>query len=242
MESKVALVTGAAKGIGAACARRLAKDGYRVAIHYRSTPELAMALKAELPQSEVFCFDLAEEGACEALIKDIKLKMGRLDVVVNNAGIALDQIITFAKPEDFERTIHTNVRPAFLLSKFASKLMLRNKWGRIVNITSVVGHMGNSGQVIYSGAKGAITGMTKSMAMDLAGFGITCNCVAPGFIATDMTDGLPDEIKQKMLTQIPLARFGQPDDVAAAVSFLASEGSGYVTGSTIHVNGGMYRS
>jgi 3-oxoacyl-[acyl-carrier protein] reductase len=242
VESKVALVTGAAKGIGAACAKRLAKDGFRVAIHYRSNPDLALSLKAELPESEVFCYDLATEGACEALVKEIKSKMGRLDVVVNNAGIALDQIITFAKPEDFDKTVHTNVKPAFMISKFASKLMLRNKWGRIVNITSVVGHLGNAGQVIYSGAKGAITGMTKSMAMDLAGFGITCNCVAPGFIATDMTDSLPDEVKQKMLTQIPLARFGHPDDVANAVSFLVSEGSGYVTGTTIHVNGGMYRS
>lgn len=242
MESKVALVTGAAKGIGAACAKRLAKDGFRVAIHYRSNPDLALSLKAELPESEVFCYDLATEGACEALVKEIKSKMGRLDVVVNNAGIALDQIITFAKPEDFDKTVQTNVKPAFMISKFASKLMLRNKWGRIVNITSVVGHLGNAGQVIYSGAKGAITGMTKSMAMDLAGFGITCNCVAPGFIATDMTDSLPDEVKQKMLTQIPLARFGHPDDVANAVSFLVSEGSGYVTGTTIHVNGGMYRS
>ena len=242
MESKVALVTGAAKGIGAACAKRLAKDGFRVAIHYRSNPDLALSLKAELPESEVFCYDLSTEGACEALVKEIKSKMGRLDVVVNNAGIALDQIITFAKPEDFDKTVQTNVKPAFMISKFASKLMLRNKWGRIVNITSVVGHLGNAGQVIYSGAKGAITGMTKSMAMDLAGFGITCNCVAPGFIATDMTDSLPDEVKQKMLTQIPLARFGHPDDVANAVSFLVSEGSGYVTGTTIHVNGGMYRS
>jgi 3-oxoacyl-[acyl-carrier protein] reductase len=242
VESKVALVTGAAKGIGAACAKRLAKDGFRVAIHYRSNPDLALSLKAELPESEVFCYDLATEGACEALVKEIKSKMGRLDVVVNNAGIALDQIITFAKPEDFDKTVQTNVKPAFMISKFASKLMLRNKWGRIVNITSVVGHLGNAGQVIYSGAKGAITGMTKSMAMDLAGFGITCNCVAPGFIATDMTDSLPDEVKQKMLTQIPLARFGHPDDVANAVSFLVSEGSGYVTGTTIHVNGGMYRS
>ncbi len=242
MESKVALVTGAAKGIGAACAKRLAKDGFRVAIHYRSNPDLALSLKAELPESEVFCYDLATEGACEALVKEIKSKMGRLDVVVNNAGIALDQIITFAKPEDFDKTVQTNVKPAFMISKFASKLMLRNKWGRIVNITSVVGHLGNAGQVIYSGAKGAITGMTKSMAMDLAGFGITCNCVAPGFIATDMTDSLPDEVKQKMLTQIPLARFGHPDDVANAVGFLVSEGSGYVTGTTIHVNGGMYRS
>jgi 3-oxoacyl-[acyl-carrier protein] reductase len=242
VESKVALVTGAAKGIGAACAKRLAKDGFRVAIHYRSNPDLALSLKAELPESEVFCYDLSTEGACEALVKEIKSKMGRLDVVVNNAGIALDQIITFAKPEDFDKTVQTNVKPAFMISKFASKLMLRNKWGRIVNITSVVGHLGNAGQVIYSGAKGAITGMTKSMAMDLAGFGITCNCVAPGFIATDMTDSLPDEVKQKMLTQIPLARFGHPDDVANAVSFLVSEGSGYVTGTTIHVNGGMYRS
>ena len=242
MESKVALITGAAKGIGASLSRYLAKDGYRIAIHYNSNVQLAETLKAELPNSELFGFDLSQEGACEALVKEVKSKMGRLDVLVNNAGIALDQIITFAKPEDFDRTYHTNLRPVFLLSKYASKLMIRSKWGRIINITSVVGHCGNSGQTAYTAAKSAITGMTKSMAIELASFGINCNCVAPGFITTDMTDSLSEDVKQKMLGQIPLGRFGSPEDVAAAVSFLASPAASYITGTTIHVNGGMYRS
>ncbi len=242
MESKVALITGAAKGIGASLSKYLAKDGYRIAIHYNSNIKLAEALKNELPGSEIFGFDLSEEGACEALVKDVKSKMGRLDVLVNNAGIALDQIITFAKPEDFDRTYYTNLRPVFLLAKYGSKHMIRSKWGRIINITSVVGHSGNSGQTAYSSAKSAITGMTKSMAIELASFGITCNCVAPGFITTDMTASLTDEVKQKMLGQIPLGRFGDPEDVAAAVSFLASPAASYITGTTIHVNGGMYRS
>lgn len=242
MDAKVALVTGAAKGIGAACAKQLSKDGFRIAIHYRSNPELAEALKAELPHSETFRYDLSENGACEALVKDIKEKMGRLDVVVNNAGVALDQVITFAKIEDFDRTIQTNLKPVFLLSKFASKMMIRGKWGRIINITSVVGHLGNSGQTIYSSAKSAIAGMTRSMSLDLSGFGINCNCVAPGFIETDMTASLPEEVKQKMMAQIPLGRFGKPEDVAKAVSFLASDNANYITGTTIHVNGGMYRS
>jgi len=242
MEGKVALVTGAAKGIGAACAKQLSKDGFRVAIHFRSNPELAESLKAELPNSELFRYDLSETGACEAMVKEIKEKMGRLDVVVNNAGIALDQVITFAKVDDFDRTIQTNLKPVFLLSKFASKLMIRSKWGRIINITSVVGHIGNNGQTIYSAAKSAITGMTRSLAIDLSSFGITCNCVAPGFIETDMTGSLPEEVKQKMMTQIPLGRFGRPEDIAEAVAFLASEKANYITGTTIHVNGGMFRS
>lgn len=242
MNEKVALVTGASKGIGEACARELAADGYKVAIHFRSNPDRAAALSKELPGSEIFQYDLSEDKACEQLVKDVKSKMGGIDVLVNNAGISIDQIISFAKPDDFERIIATNLRPVFLLSKFASRLMIRKKAGSIINITSVVGHSGNSGQSLYAATKSAITGFTKSVALDLASFNIRANCVAPGFIRTDMTDALSDEVKEHILNNIPLKRLGSPEDIAHAVTFLASDKSVYITGSTIHVNGGMLTS
>lgn len=238
---KVALVTGASKGIGKACAMVLASQGYRVAIHFRSNPELAKAVQAELPGSEIFQFDLSEDGACEALIKEVTAKMGGIDVLVNNAGISIDQLITFAKITDFDKILSTNLRPVFLLSKLASKKMIRKKSGSIVNITSVVGHTGNAGQSMYTAAKSAVTGLTKSMAVDLAGFGIRANCVAPGFIATDMTDALPEDVQDKILEGIPLKRLGDAKDIGEAVAFLASDKAKYITGTTLHVNGGMAR-
>jgi 3-oxoacyl-[acyl-carrier protein] reductase len=240
MSEKVALVTGAGKGIGAACAIELGQAGYQVAIHYRSQPETARALSDSIPNSKTFQYDLTEDGACEALIKDVKTQMGRIDVLVNNAGMSTDQLITFAKPEEFDRLIATNLRPVFLLSKYASRLMIRQKFGRIINMTSVVGHTGNPGQSMYAASKSAITGLTKSMAAELGNFNILCNCVAPGFIETDMTGSLPEEVKQQILNKIPLGHLGTVKDVAAAVAFLASPQSSYITGSTIHVNGGMY--
>lgn len=240
MEEKIALVTGAAKGIGAACAVELAKNGFRIALHYRSNPELAEALCKELPGSLPFQYDLSQDGACEALIKEIKEKMGPIDVLVNNAGISIDQVITFAKPEEFQKILETNLVPTFKLTKFASKMMIRKKSGSIINITSVVGHTGNPGQSMYSASKAAITGFTKSVACDLASFGIRVNCVAPGFIKTDMTDVLPEEVQTVILSKIPLKKLGTPEDIGKAVAFLASESSQYITGSTIHVNGGMY--
>ena len=239
---KVALVTGASKGIGKACAMVLASQGYRVAIHFRSNPELAKAVQAELPGSEIFQFDLSEDGACSANQKEVTAKMGGIDVLVNNAGISIDQLITFAKITDFDKILSTNLRPVFLLSKLASKKNDQKKSGSIVNITSVVGHTGNAGQSMYTAAaKSAVTGMTKSMAVDLAGFGIRANCVAPAFIATDMTDALPEDVQEKILEGIPLKRLGDAKDIGEAVAFLASEKAKYITGTTLHVNGGMAR-
>lgn len=238
---KVALITGASKGIGAACAFALHKEGYKIAIHFRSKPELAQSLQQELPGSEIFQYDLSEDGACEALIKEVTTKMGRIDTLVNNAGISIDQVITFAKPGDFDKILSTNLRPVFLLSKLVSKKMIRLKSGSIINVTSVVGHTGNGGQTMYSAAKSAVTGLTKSLAVDLAGFGIRANCVAPGFIETDMTDALSDEVKESILQGIPLKKLGRPEDIGEAVAFLASEKAGYITGTTLHVNGGMFR-
>lgn len=239
---KVALVTGSSRGIGAACAIELAKRGYRVAIHFRSQEEQALKVQAQAPGSEIFQADLGNPEECQTLVKVVTDKLGKIDVLVNNAGVAIDQLVTFAKPEDFSTSIDTNLRPVFLLTKLVSRSMIRQKSGSIINMTSVVGHTGNKGQSIYAATKAGITGFTKSIASDLAPFGIRCNCVAPGFIATDMTQALPDDVKTALLSKIPLNRLGQGEEVAKAVAFLASADSSYITGTTIHVNGGMFTS
>jgi 3-oxoacyl-[acyl-carrier protein] reductase len=242
MTQKVALVTGASRGIGAACALALGEAGYRVAVHYRGSEDKARAVCEKIPGALPVKFDLSQDGACEELVKLVKSEMGSLDVLVNNAGVSIDQLLPFAKVEDFDTLIATNVRPVFLLSKLAAKQMIRQKGGRIINVSSVVGHSGNMGQSMYAATKAAITGFTKSIAKDLAGFGILANCVAPGFIETDMTDALPEDVRQAILNTIPLKRLGSADEVAHAVAFLASDKASYITGTTIHVNGGMYTS
>lgn len=238
----VALVTGASRGIGAACALALGRSGYRVALHCRSQEDRARAIADQIPGSIVLKFDLAAEGgaACQELIKVVTAELGGLDVLVNNAGVAIDQVLPFAKADDFDTLVSTNLKPVFLLSKFGAKNMIRRKAGRIINIASVVGYTGNAGQSMYAATKAAITGFTKSIAADLAPFGILANCVAPGFIKTDMTDAIPAAAQEAILAKIPLKRFGTPEDIANAVAFLASAQAGYITGSTIHVNGGMF--
>lgn len=240
MEQKVALVTGASRGIGRACAEALAKQGYLVAIHYRSQEHLAKEAADAMPGSKIFQADLSSEEQCKELAKKVKEAFGRIDVLVNNAGMSIDQLITFAKPSDFDQILDVNLKSVFNLTKSVSKHMIKQKTGRIINLTSVVGHTGNAGQSMYAASKGAITAFTKSIAADLAGFGILANCVAPGFIKTDMTDALPSEAKEAILGKVPLKRLGSPDEVAACVCFLASDGASYITGSTLHVNGGMY--
>jgi 3-oxoacyl-[acyl-carrier protein] reductase len=238
--SQVALVTGASRGIGAACALALGLAGFKVAVHYRGSEEKALAVCEKIPGARPFKADLADAAACQALIKTVVAEMGPIAVLVNNAGISIDQILPFAKPEDFDTLLNTNLKPVFLLSKFVSKGMMRAKAGRIINIASVVGYTGNPGQSMYSSTKGAITAFTKSIAQELGSFGILCNCVAPGFIKTDMTDALPEAAKEGILAKIPLKKLGTPEDVAAAVVFLAGDSAQYITGSTIHVNGGMF--
>ena len=242
MSQKVALVTGGSRGIGAACALALGRAGYKVAVHYRNGEDGARAVLAQLPDGQgIACrFDLSDPGACQDLIKLVKDELGSLDVLVNNAGVAIDQVLAFAKPEDFDTLIATNLRPVFLLSKYAARLMIRQKSGRIINLSSVVGHTGNAGQSLYASTKAAITGFTQSIAQELAAAGILCNCVAPGFIATDMTKDLKDDVKQAILARVPLKRLGTPEDIANAVEFLASDKANYITGTTLHVNGGMY--
>ena len=240
MDKKIALVTGASRGIGRAIAIALAQDGYRIAIHYRKERELAESLAQELADSKIFQADLASKDACANLLKEIKTTMGDIDLLVNNAGVSKDQLITFAKEDDFNLLLESNLKPVFLLAKHATKGMIRKKAGCIINVTSVVGHTGNAGQAMYAATKGAITALSKSLAQELAGFGIRCNCVAPGFIETDMTGVLDASIKQKILEKVPLKRLGSASEVAQAVAFLASDRAAYITGTTLHVNGGMY--
>jgi 3-oxoacyl-[acyl-carrier protein] reductase len=241
-KQRVALVTGASRGIGAQCALTLGHAGFKVAVHYRGSEEGARKIVAQIPDgfAKAFQADLTQPEECQNLIKSVKEEWGTIDVLVNNAGIAVDQILAFAKIEDFDRLLATNLRPVFLLSKLAAKLMIRQKWGRIINISSVVGYTGNAGQSMYASTKAAIVGFTRSIAQELAGVGILCNVVAPGFIETDMTQDLTEDQKNAILAKIPLKRMGSVQDIADAVEFLASDKAQYVTGTTLHVNGGMY--
>lgn len=242
MEQKVALVTGASRGIGKAIAQSLSQQGYLVAIHFRSQEAHAQELAAAIPGSKIFQADLGSEESCVQLAKNVKEAFGRIDVLVNNAGMSVDQLITFAKPADFDQILNVNLKSVFNLTKAVSRFMIKQKGGSIINLTSVVGHTGNGGQSMYAASKGAITAFTKSVAVDLASFGIRANCVAPGFIKTDMTDSLSDEVKEAISAKIPLKRLGNPEEVASCVCFLASSEASYITGSTLHVNGGMYTS
>lgn len=239
---KVALITGGSKGIGAACATGLAGDDFEIALHFRSNPEEAQNLCQEIKGAQAFQYDLSEPGACKQLVDQVLKQFGRIDVLVNNAGQSIDQMITFAKEADFDQLVAVNLKPMFMLTKLVSKSMIKRKSGSIINMTSVVGHTGNAGQSMYAATKAAITAMSHSIAKDLSPFGIRCNCVAPGFIETDMTRKLPEKVRQQILESIPLKKWGSPQDVAGAVRFLASDAANYVTGTTIHVNGGMFSS
>lgn len=240
MSTKVALITGASRGIGKACAQVLSERGFRVAIHYRSGEDSAKNLQSQLPESKAFKADVSNADECKELVKAVKSEFGRIDVLVNNAGISIDQLITFAKPEDFDKILDVNLKSVFMMTKLVSRLMIKQKEGRIINLSSVVGHTGNGGQSMYAATKAGITAFTQSIATDLAQFGILANCVAPGFISTEMTDKLPEDVKAATLDRIPLKKLGLPEDIGKAVAFLASDDSKYITGSTIHVNGGMY--
>lgn len=240
MTDKVALVTGASRGIGKACARALANAGYRVAVHYRSGHDEAVALCNELKNAMPFKADLSVEAEVTEMIKAVKSEMGRIDVLVNNAGMSIDQVIAFAKPEDFQKLLQVNLFSTFMTTKLVSKIMIKQKGGRIINMGSVVGHTGNAGQSMYAATKGAVTAFTQSIAQDLAPFNILCNSIAPGFIETEMTDALGAEVREGILSKVPLKRLGRTEEIADVVTFLASESASYITGSTIHVNGGMY--
>ena len=239
LTGKSALVTGASGGIGASIARALHAQGAAVALSgTRVTPLEALA--AELGERAfVVPGNLSEAAATEQLFKDAEAALGKIDILVNNAGLTHDQIAMRLKDEDWQSVIDVNLTAAFRLSRAAMRGMMKRRWGRIVNITSVVGVTGNPGQANYAASKAGLIGMSKSLAAELASRNITVNCVAPGFITTAMTDALNDEQKQKLLPAIPAGRMGQPDEIAAGVVYLASEEAAYVTGQTLHINGGM---
>jgi 3-oxoacyl-[acyl-carrier protein] reductase len=241
---RVALVTGGSRGIGRACAERLAKDGFEVYLTYVSRPEEAEKAVAAIVEAggeaKAFRLDASSREAVSAFFTDeIKDKVS-LEVLVNNAGITKDGLLIRMKDEDWDRVIQVNLTGAFACLREAAKIMVKQRKGRIINIASVVGQMGNAGQANYVSAKAGLIGLTKGAARELSGRGITVNAVTPGFIQTDMTSALPEGIVAKMLESIPLGRLGAPEDIASAVSYLAGPGAGYVTGQVLAVNGGMY--
>jgi 3-oxoacyl-[acyl-carrier protein] reductase len=241
-DKRVALVTGGSRGIGAAIVKRLAKDGLHVVALARSLDKLE-AIVAEVEaaggSAEAITCDIADAKALAAAVEGVADKHGRLDVLVNNAGITKDGLLLRMEDEDFDSVINTNLKSAFVSIRAAARSMMRSKSGRIINISSVAGVMGNAGQANYAASKAGLIGLTKSVARELSGKGVTANAVAPGFITTDMTDVLHDKIKEGVKQLIPLKRFGEAHEIAAAVAFLASEDAGYITGQVLLVDGGM---
>ncbi|MFA5527803.1 MAG: 3-oxoacyl-[acyl-carrier-protein] reductase [Peptostreptococcales bacterium] len=240
---KKALVTGASKGIGKAIALELASLGADVAINYNSSKEEAEELVKEIEKMgrESFCVkaNVSNLGEATQLIEEVKNKFGRIDILVNNAGITRDNLILRMKEEDFDEVIETNLKSVFNCTKAISKIMIKQKEGRIINIASVIGIIGNAGQSNYAASKAGIIGFSKSMAKELASRGITVNSIAPGYIQTDMTKDLPENVKNEILAQVPANRLGKAEDVAYIVGFLASDKSNYITGQVINVDGGM---
>ncbi len=239
LTGKKALVTGASGGIGGAVARTLHQAGAQVALSGRRGDALD-ALAAELGEGAyALTADLSDRAGAAALASDAGAAMGGIDILVNNAGLARDNLAVRMKDEDWQMVLDVNLTAAFRLTRACLKGMMKQRWGRIIAITSIVGATGNPGQVNYAASKAGMTGMIKSLAQEVASRGITANCVAPGFIETAMTDALNDEQKEKLLAAIPSGRLGSPGDVAAAVLYLTSIEAAYVTGQTLHVNGGM---
>ncbi len=240
---KAALVTGASRGIGRAIALALAKKGYVVAVNYGGSQAAAEGVKAEIEaaggRAIVIQGDVSKAEDVDKVFAEIKKEFGRLDVLVNNAGITRDSLMLRLKEENWDAVIDTDLKSGFLTMKAAAPIMMKQKKGAIVNIASVVGIMGNIGQINYSAAKAGVIGMTKTAARELAARGIRVNAVAPGFIATSMTDVIPEKIKEGMIHSIPLGRMGQAEDVANAVCFLASDEASYITGQVLKVDGGM---
>ena len=243
LKGKCAVITGASRGIGKCIATKFAKEGANVVINYRNNEEEALKVKKELEdlgsQVLVVKADVSELEQAENLIKEAKKEFGRVDILVNNAGITKDNLIIRMKEEDFDSVIKTNLKGAFNCLKAVTPIMLKQKYGKIVNMASVVGMVGNPGQVNYCASKAGLIGMTKSLAKEIGSRKITGNAIAPGFIDTDMTKILSDDQKKKILSQIPLNKFGNVEDIANVALFLGSENSNYITGQVIHVDGGM---
>jgi 3-oxoacyl-[acyl-carrier protein] reductase len=238
-EKPVVVVTGGGKGIGAACCRILAKEGFKVGIHYRSSGDQAKAVLSEIGDGFLLQADLADINQIEAMVSQVKEMAGHVDVLVNNAGVSINADINGMKIEQFDAQRAVTRGTWYLTKRIIRLFMIRQGSGRIINISSVVGHTGNTGQIPYTMEKAALDAFTKSLSQELAGRNILVNSVAPGFIETEMTQHLPDEAQKRILDNVTLGRVGRPEEVADVVAFLATRGS-YITGSVIHVNGGLY--
>jgi len=239
IEKPVALVTGGATGIGAACCRALAAEGFYVGIHYNKSAERAQQLLSEIKEGFLIQADLTDIEQVDMMIGKLKDAAGRVDVLVNNAGQSINADILSMKVDQFDAQRSLTRGVWYLTKKILRQFMLRSSSGRIINISSIVGHTGNAGQIPYTMEKAALDAFTKSLAQEMAGRNILVNSVAPGFVATDMTEKLPQEVKDKIMTNITLGRIGKPEEVAEVVAFLAKKGT-YITGTVIHVNGGLY--
>ncbi|PLX97597.1 MAG: 3-oxoacyl-ACP reductase [Desulfuromonas sp.] len=243
LKDRVAIVTGASRGIGRCIAEYLAAQGARIVAVSRKqqdTQELVASIKERGGDALSVAADVSVEADVAAMIDAAQQAFGQIDILVNNAGITRDTLLARMKDDDWDAVLNINLKGAFLCSRAAAKVMSKQRYGRIINITSVVGQMGNIGQANYCASKGGLMGLTRSNARELARRNVTVNAVAPGFIETDMTAELPEKVRTDMAAQIPLGRFGAPEDIAAAVAFLASEQAGYITGHELSVNGGMY--
>lgn len=243
LDGKVAIVTGASRGIGRATALRLAREGAKVVVNYAGNLAAAEQTVSDIKQAGgeaiLFQADVADAQAVGELVKAATAAFGRIDILVNNAGITRDNLLALMKEDDWDAVMNTNLKGIFNCTKGVAKIMIKQRAGRIINMTSVVGIMGNAGQTNYAAAKAGVIGFTKSAARELAARGITVNAVAPGYITTDMSAAISEQAKADLAQKIPLSRLGKPEDVAEAVLFLASDAANYITGQTINVDGGM---
>ncbi len=241
--NKIALVTGASRGIGKAIALELAKEGMDIIVNYNGSVDKANETVAEITamgrQAKAYACNVADFEACKNMIDELMKEFGRIDVLINNAGITRDNLLLKMSEEEFDAVINTNLKGAFNTIRHMSKYFLKQRSGKIINISSISGILGNAGQANYSASKAGIIGLTKSTARELASRDITCNAIAPGFVATDMTAGMNDAVLEKMVEQIPLKRVGEPSDIAYLAAFLASDKANYITGQVFAVDGGM---